>query len=593
MAEAEALLGVNCSLLGRRWLERPCDDAQLRNMTQRGLPEILARVLAARKVRAEESDVHLEPRLRDLMPDPSTLEDMDAAVDCFCRAIKDGRKIGIIADYDADGASSCALVKRYLAALGKTAEVHVPDRKSEGYGPSPEAFGRLRDSGVKVVLLVDCGVSSPEALRAAWTMGLDTLIFDHHACLEGPLPQACAVINPSRPDDRSGLGHLAAAGVVFLFLVACNRALRERGEFVNGNEPKLLKLLDLVALATICDVVPLVLLNRAFVRGGVSVLQNGGNPGLLALARKAGLEGNFNARDFGFALGPRVNAAGRIGNAKLAVRLLCTDDAQEAGELAARLDSLNQKRQEIELRMLDQATHQIEAAQRQHDPVVFAWDQSWNSGVIGIVANRIKERYRRTGVVMGKAVDAEDMRGSCRSVGRVDIGAIILEAVGKGVLAHGGGHRRAAGFTVKKEKIPDFFAFVQERAERAGEWEEKDYFLDGVLGLRAVDLEWHDLLERAGPYGKGNEAPSFAFASVKVVHSKLFGRDLKHVSCVLSGMDGARLPATAFHAALSPLGKVLSGAGDRLLHVAGHLEASEWRGKRRLRLLVGDVAQCG
>lgn len=592
MEDRAALLGVNCSLLGRRWLERRYDAEQLRAMTQHGISEILARVLAARKVKVEESATHLNPRLRDLMPNPSNLRQMDEAVDCFLNAIKKERKIGIYSDFDADGACSCAMLNRYLSTLGITAEFYIPVREREGFGPSKEGFELLRNRGVELVVLTDFGVSSPEEVMAAKEMGLDLLIFDHHKFVENFPVEACAVVNPRHPDDSSGLDYLASAGIVFLFLVACNRAIRNRRGFIDVCEPDLLSLLDLVALATICDVVPLVKLNRAFVRQGLSVFQNSGNLGLNALARKAGLEGEIGTRDFGFALGPRINAAGRVGNPELAVQLLCTHDAREAEVWAEKLHRLNQWRQEIESRVTAHAIKRIEAREGQHDPVLFVSDAHWHPGVIGIVASRLKERYRRTSVVVGSGVDADKLRGSCRSVASFDIGKVVLEAYEEGFLVNGGGHPMAAGFTIRKECLMDFQAFVQERAKQARVEEEKDYYLDGVMGMRAADLEKQDQLERGGPYGKDNEAPSFAFDSVRVVRSKIFGRDLNHVSCLLSGRDGARLSAMAFHVASSPVGEALSCTGDRRLHVAGQLEASQWRGRRRLRLLVEDVAEC-
>ena len=585
-AEAHALLGVNRSVLGRRWMARPCDDAQLRAMTQGGMSELLARILAGRGVRAEESDSYLEPRLRDLMPDPSCLADMETAVGCLLDAVACGRKIAVFADYDADGATSCALLQRYLGALGVEIRVYIPDRMLEGYGPSENAFAQLHGEGVETVLLVDCGANAHAPLEFAREKGLEVLVFDHHKCPEGDLPPARALVNPKRLDDDSGLDYLASAGVVFLFLVACNRALRARG----GKEPDLKGLLDLVALATICDMTPLVSLNRAFVRGGVRILQSGGNPGLRALAREAGVEGSIGAQAFGFMLGPRINAAGRIGRSDLASRLLFTDDTEEACALAMELSRLNRERQLIEAQVMEQAVRQVEARQGQHDSVVTAWDKRWHPGVVGIVANRLKERYWRASVVMGEGQEEGMLRGSCRSVTGFDMGEAVLAAVNGGILLSGGGHAMAAGFALEESRVEDFHAFLCEWCESAGANESEPYYLDGVLGLRAADVAAHDLLEKAGPYGKGNATPSFAFAGVRVVESRFIGKTQDHISCILSGEDGGSLRAMAFRAANTPMGDALWG--DRRLHVAGRLDASEWRGARRLRLLVEDVAEC-
>ena len=595
-AETTALLDVQRSLLGRCWLERPYDDGELRAMTQNGMSEILARVLAARGVRAENSESHLQPRLRDLMPDPFSLAGMEAAVECLLEALDAGKNIAIFADYDADGATSCALLQRYLRTLGAEARIHIPDRIEDGYGPNAATFKHLRDKGAELVILMDCGAVAHEPLQAARDMGLETLVFDHHLCSEGDMPPTRAMINPKRRDDQSGLDFLATAGVIFFFLVACNSALRQRGRFAAGDEPQLMPMLDLVALATICDVVPLTPLNRAFVRNGLWMLQNGGgNPGLLALAREAGVQlERIAARDLGFALGPRINAAGRVGKSELAARLLITDDAEEAVALALQTVRWNRERQKIEAQALTQAMRQIEK-QEQLDAVLFAWDREWHPGVIGIVASRLKDRYRRASVVIGRAGGPDGagrLRGSCRSIPGFDMGAMILAAVEQGILLHGGGHPMAAGFTIAEENLPAFRDFAQQHALRAGAGQAEAYYLDGVLGLRAVGLAEHELLQRAGPYGKENEEPRFAFASVRAVRGGLFGQGQNHVSCILSADDGASLRALAFHAATSPVGEALLNRSGRALHVAGRLEENSFRGERSLRLLVEDVAEC-
>ena len=586
-AESPALLGVGRSVLGRRWVARPCDDAQLRAMTQNGMPELLARILAGRGVRAEECDSYLEPRLRKLMPDPFCLADMEKAVEFLLDAVACGRKIAVFADYDADGATSCALLQRYLGALGVKIRVYIPDRMLEGYGPSEDAFAQLHKEGIEVVLLVDCGASAHAPLEFAKEKGLEVLVFDHHKCPEGDMPPARVLVNPKRLDDNSGLDYLASAGVVFLFLVACNRALRMRGR----EGPDLKRLLDLVALATICDMTPLILLNRAFVRGGVRILRDGGNPGLRALAREAGVEcKNIGAQAFGFVLGPRINAAGRIGRSDLAARLLFTDDPEEACALAIELSRLNRERQLIEAQVMEQAVRQVESRQGQRDSVITAWDKGWHPGVVGIVANRLKDRYWRASVVMGEGTEEGMLRGSCRSVVGFDMGEVILAAVNKGILLSGGGHAMAAGFSLEESRVEDFHAFLCKRCESAGANVSEPYYLDGVLGLRAADVAAHDLLEKAGPYGKGNATPNFAFAGVRVVQSRFIGQAQDHISCILSSEDGGSLRAMAFRATNTPMGDALSG--ERRLHVAGRLDASEWRGARRLRLLVEDVAEC-
>ena len=594
----DALLGVARSALGRRWLARPCDGEEQRAMMARGMPELLARVLAARGVTAAASDSHLEPRLRDLMPNPSCLTDMDEAVTCFLDAVENKRKIAILADYDVDGAASCALLQRYLRELGADkAEVRIPDRQNDGFGPSEDVFRELHAEGTEVVLLTDFGSIFVKELKVAADLGLKTLVFDHHACFaDGNLPPAHALVNPCRSENSpegKKLTCLSATGVVFFFLAACNRRLRDTGGKTEDALPDLFAFLDLVALATICDVMPLTPLNRALVRGGLWALRAGvGSQGLRMLARDAGVEGEVVARDFGFALGPRLNAAGRVGDGKLAARLLYTDDQEEATALAYRLGELNRVRQEIEADVSEQARRQVEARQGQRDAVLLAWDAEWHPGVVGIVAARLRERYHRAAMVAGRGVNGL-LRGSCRSVPDFDMGALIHAAVDAGILDSGGGHPMAAGFSAAEEKMSELHAFALDWATRKGAGEARDYHLDGIMGLRAASLTNHDLLERAGPYGKGNEPPRFAFPSLRVARAGLVGRGGEHVSCILTSEDGGGLPAFAFHAADTALGEMLVNhrASSPPLHVAGVLEASRFRGVRRLRLRVEDVAE--
>lgn len=594
----DALLGVARSALGRRWLARPYDGEEQRAMMGRGMSELLARVLAAREVTAGTCDSHLEPRLRDLMPDPSCLTDMDEAVSCFLDAVERKRKIAILADYDADGAASCALLQRYLRALGaEEARVYIPLRE-KGFGPNEDAFRRLHAEGIEVVLLADFGTIAVKMLQYAADLGLETLIFDHHVCrADKELPPARALVNPRRDElfegDGKGLTCLAATGVVFFFLAACNRRLRETGGKTGESLPDLFAFLDLVALATICDMMPLTPLNRALVRGGLWALRAGvGSRGLRMLARDAGVEGEVVARDFGFGIGPRLNAAGRLGDGRLAARLLFTDDKEEAAALTYELGELNRARQEIEVGVSEQARRQVETRQGQRDAVLLAWDVEWHPGVVGIVAARLRERYHRAAMVVGRG-ECGLLRGSCRSVPDFDMGKMIHAAVDAGILNGGGGHPMAAGFTVAEENISALHDFALDWAARKGAGDARNYLLDGVLGLRAASLTNHDLLEKAGPYGKGNEPPRFAFPSLRVVRADLVGRGGEHISCILTSEDGGRLPAFAFHAVDTALGEALlnHGANRPPLHVAGVLEASRFRGARRLRLRVEDVAE--
>lgn len=583
----DVLLGVTSSVLGRRWRLRTTDEAAILALTRLvGVSDAVARVLAGRGIDAAAAPRFLQPTLRDLMPDPSALADMDRAAARIVAAIEAGEGIAIFGDYDVDGATASALLHRFFRAVGVAPTVYIPDRMKEGYGPNAPALLALKNAGARVAITVDCGIVAFDALAAAKGAGLDVIVIDHHKA-EPTLPAAAAVVNPNRLDDASGQGHLAAVGVAFLLVVAVNRALRAAGRYRDRAEPDLRQWLDIVALGTVCDVVPLTGLNRAFVVQGLKVLAQGANPGMAALARVARLDGRPSAYHLGFLLGPRVNAGGRVGEASMGTRLLATDDADEAAALALRLDEFNAARKEIEAAVLADAIEQAETTARPEDPVVVAVGAAWHPGVIGIVAGRLKERYDRPVCVI--AVDGGIGKGSGRSIPGVDLGRAVLAARDAGLLVNGGGHPMAAGLTVAEAAIPAFVAFLQDEVRRqlAGDRLAPVLALDGALAVPAVTPALVEELSAVAPFGAGNDEPRFAVVGAQVAKADVVGAG--HVRCFLSG-NGGRLKAIAFKSADSELGHLLLNARGRTLHLAGTVRADTWQGRNEVQFCIDDAA---
>ncbi len=596
-AEPAPFLGVAASARGFVWRERLTADAQplAASISQRhGLPELLGRVLAARGIAPDDVPNVLSPTLKALMPDPSSLRDMDAAGKRIADAIEARQPVALFGDYDVDGAASSALLARYLAHHGLKARIYIPDRLFEGYGPNPAAIEGLVRDGARLIVTVDCGTTSHEPLACAAELGCDVVVIDHHQA-DDRLPAVCALVNPNRQDDISGLGHLCAAGVTFLVLVAVTRELRRRGYYAKGlAEPDLMSELDLVALATVADVVPLTGLNRAYVAQGLQVMRWRKNIGLKALSDAAGLNEAPTPYHLGFILGPRINAGGRIGDAGLGSRLLAGEDEMEAARIAVLLDRLNKERRALEKEMLEEALAEADAAvtARPDLPFLMVGSHAWHKGIVGLVASRLVERFRRPACVIAWEGDSEDCdgTGSLRSLAGADIGSAVREAVAAGHLVKGGGHAMAAGLTVKRAKLASVQQFLEAKlAASVGEARTRaDLAVDGALTLAGVTDELFDLVERVGPFGQSNPSPRFAFPATHVRFAKLVGEN--HVRCVLEGQDGARLEAVAFRAAGEPLGELLMGTGGLPVHIAGHLKRSSWGGRERIELMIEDAA---
>ena len=585
----DGFLGVERSASGKRWRRRLGDDRAGLGLAQRlQVPELVGRVLAARGVTADGAEDFLNPTLKVLLPDPSRLRDMDRAAERIAAAVMAGERIAVFGDYDVDGATSSALLHRFIEAAGGPApRIYIPDRMAEGYGPNAPALRALAGEGVRLVVTVDCGTTAHEPLAAAADAGLEIIVVDHHVA-EPHLPDAFAVINPNRLDDGSNSGQLAAVGVAFLLVVAVNRRLRHAGWFTAARAaPDLMQWLDLVALGTVCDVVPLTGVNRALVTQGLKIMSRRQNVGLTALLDIAGLDEPPGTYHAGFLVGPRVNAGGRVGEAGLGAEILSTEDPA-AAEMARRLDGYNTERRAIEATVLDQALAQVADA-ADEGPLILAAAADWHPGVIGIVASRLKDRHDRPACVVSLADGIG--KGSGRSVPGIDLGAAVIAARQADLLVNGGGHAMAAGFTVRESDLPALREFLTERiaAQCPPGGLVPSLGFDGAVTVGGATLDLVGDLERVGPFGAGNVEPRFAVPSARIVRADVVGRD--HVRCVVTDQGGGRLKAIAFRAADTPRGEALLQAAGQPLHIGGRLRRDTWQDREDVQLIVDDVAR--
>ncbi|MDR6819020.1 single-stranded-DNA-specific exonuclease [Neorhizobium sp. 2083] len=588
-----AFLGVERSAGDQRWVSRLDQAAQNRALAiaqVHGIPDLVARVLAGRGVTLDDAPAFLDPTIRSLMPDPYTLTDCEKAVNRLAEAIAGREKVAIFGDYDVDGASSSALLYRFLRHFGVEAEIYIPDRIFEGYGPNPTAIRQLIANGASLIVTVDCGSTSHDALAAAREEGCDVVVIDHHQ-LGHELPPCLALVNPNREDDLSGQGHLCAAGVVFLVLVAAARHLREIGD-PRARSLDLLAWLDIVALATVCDVVPLKGLNRAYVVKGLIAARHMGNAGLAALFRKAGLGGPVTPYHFGFLIGPRINAGGRIGDAALGSRLLTLEDPIEAEVIAGRLDELNRERQAMEAAMLAEAEAEVlaEYGNGEGANVIVTARDKWHPGIVGLIAARLKEKFKRPAFAIAFDPSGKGT-GSGRSINGFDMGRMVREAVDAGLLVKGGGHAMAAGLTVERSNLGRLRAFFEEMAGEGVPALVANHVLkiDGALSASGATLELFDQLEQAGPYGSGHSQPVFAIPAHRLKDARLVGT--AHIKVTLEAADGSRLEGIAFRAAETPLGNMLLNSRGAQIHAAGCLSADQWQGTRRMQLRLLDAVK--
>lgn len=549
------------------------------------MPEPVARLLLARGLSAAEAPSYLAPRLRDLMPDPDVMADAEAAAERVADAVVAGETIGVFGDYDVDGTASTALLVSLLRGLGAEVLHAVPDRFRDGYGPNIAAFRRLTGQGARLIVCVDCGTAAHEPI-AAIAPEADVVVLDHHA-VTSSLPPARAVVNPNRPDDESRLGHLCAAGVSFLTAVAIVRRLRTRGWFLHRREPDLLSLLDLVAIATVCDVVPMLGLNRAFVDRGLARIAQAPRPGFAALGEIAGLKRGIDVQALGFALGPRLNAAGRLADADLGVRLLLADDGATAAGLATRLDQLNRERQAIERAALTEALDDAEAQAARGLPLILVASAAWHEGVVGIVAGRLRERLHRPAFVF--SITEGVAKGSGRSVPGVHLGTLVRRGIEAGLARKGGGHALAAGITADAASLPALHAALCAGCADAPPPGPPPLELAGMLTPEGADHRLADTISRLGPFGVGNEEPLFAASGV-LGHAGLMGRDGATLGLSLEGEGGATLRAVMFRAEDNPVAAGLLGARGRSVRLAGRLRRDDFRGGDAVCLYVADAA---
>lgn len=578
------------SLSGNIWEIAYTDDRVAETIKQRtGVAFIVAKILSSRGITADNVELFLNPKLQNLMPNPSCLKDMDKAAIRIAQAIKANEKIGIIGDYDVDGATSSSVLRKFLEFFGLSVKVHIPDRE-EGYGPSNQAFEEFATNDIKLVVTTDCGTSAFEILDNASRQGFDIIVLDHHEA-EVKLPKVLAVVNPKRLDENNDypyLKYLAAVGVVFMAVVAINRELKNMGYYEDHKAPDLLSLLDLVALGTVCDVVPLLGLNRAYVKQGLKIMALRQNLGLRALSDIAKINESPNTYHLGFILGPRINAGGRVGDSSIGNKLLCSKNEEEAKKLAEELNQFNIDRKEIENYVLTQAIEILEGTPQEY-PIAFVTGTDWHQGVIGIVAGKLKERYNVPSFVM--SIEADEVKGSARSIAGVDLGALVIAAKEKGLLTKGGGHTMAAGFSLTEDKIEEFKQFVGEyvKSKLGAEKIVPVINIDGIISLAGANDNLADCLEQLEPFGASNPEPRLVIEDVKIVRPTIIGSG--HVKCILASELGYSLKAIAFRCTDTDMGvAMLNSTGERY-NVAGTLRKDTWQGKTSLQFIIEDIMQ--
>lgn len=578
----------NISLGGNVWKTATVDDGLVERMALAyNLPLFLARLLCVRNVAFNEVNNFINPKVQNLMPDPYVLKDMQKAAERVASAVINKEKIAIIGDYDVDGATSTSELTRFFRSVGINPQIHIPSRE-EGYGPSDLAFAEFKAADTGLVITIDCGTTAFDVLNRAAKNGFEIIVIDHHEA-ETILPSVYAVINPKRLDEDNQypyLAYMSAVGVGFMFLVALNRELRNRGFYQNQPATNLMNLLDLVALGTVCDVVPLLGLNRAYVRQGLKIMTKQQNVGLKNLLKTAAVESAPSSYHLGFVLGPRINACGRVGDASLGSRLLCSENETEAQMLAEKFNQLNAERKDIENYVLLQAIEQVESKEQEY-PIAFAYGSDWHQGVIGIVAGKLKERYNVPAFVM--SIEADEVKGSARSIEGVDLGSLIIAAKEKGVITAGGGHIMAAGFSLKEEQIPEFKKFVGNYVEnRLGKEKITPVLnIDLAVSLNGVTEEFADSLALLEPFGAGNPEPLILLKNVSINKARLVGSG--HISCFLGSSLGGSLKAIAFRCADNNLGQAMLNNQNCLFDVVGQIKTDVWQGRKTIQMIITDL----
>lgn len=576
------------SVSGKNWLFKKFDTSDITKFSEYySLTEIVAKLLSIRKKNIDNINLFLNPKIKNLLPNPLHLKDMKNAVDRAYSGIIKGEIIGIFGDYDVDGATSTALLTRYFLSINQKVQTYIPDRQKEGYGPNIYGFNALINQGAKIIFTVDCGTSAFEPIKIAQDLNIDVIVLDHHQS-DIKLPNACAIINPNRYDDNSGLNYLCAAGVCFVFLVALNKKLRDVDWFKKNkiNEPNILNFLDLVSLGTVCDVVPLIGLNRAIVKQGLKIIKQRSNLGLKTLYDLCKIKSQPTTFDLGFVLGPRINAGGRVGKASHGAELLISDDPQKTYKIAIDLDKSNKERQSIELMLSEQVNYEVK--KYHNHPVLVMSGNHWHEGIIGIVASRIKEKYNKPTILI--SLNKKIGKGSARSVIGFDMGSQIIKAVQSDILEKGGGHKMAGGFTLKEEKIPMFRDFLIKNFEKSltDYSKNSNLYLDTTIAPSALNEKFFKEVNYLAPFGPGNSEPNFLIEDIKIISSNKIGSN--HIMCILGGKDGSTFKAFAWNAINSPLEPFLNDKNKKRINIAGKMRLNEWKGKKNIDFIIEDIS---
>jgi len=576
------------SVSGKNWILKDFIQKDILYLKENfNLDEITSKLLSIRKIKKHDISSFLNPSIKNFLPNPDNLIDMKKSTLRSLSAINNNEKIGIFGDYDVDGATSTALLGKYFSELKLTYEIYIPDRKKEGYGPSVKSFKELIKNGVKIIFTVDCGTLSFEAINYAKENNIDVIVLDHHQS-EINLPKAFSVVNPNRLDDKSNLQYLCAAGVTFMFLISMNRELRLNEWFKKNQikEPDLIHYLDLVSLGTVCDVVPLIGLNRAIVKQGLKILKYKKNLGLKTLLDICKIETNPSIYHLGFMLGPRINAGGRVGKCSHGANLLLDTDPKNAFKLASELDQYNKERQILEKDLLQKILNETKDYSK--DPVLVLSGKHWHEGVIGIVAARLKDKFNKPVIII--SIEEKIGKASARSIVGFDIGSIIIAATQKKILIKGGGHKMAGGFSIKVENIEKFKDFIFRKFKNINEdiTSEKPLFLDSIISPSALNLEFYNRVNLLAPFGSGNAEPKFIIENLQTVNGKIVGE--KHIKSVLIGKDGSPIKTIAFNAVDNDLGAYLLKKNNKLFNIAGKLSLNEWKGQSNVEFIIDDIS---
>ena len=576
------------SVSGKNWVFKEYSPLDIEKYSQDfALNSIVAKLLSIRKKNIDNIDLFLNPTIKNLIPNPSILKDMNKATERTYECIKNNAKIGIFGDYDVDGATSTALLKLYFKAIEQKTFTYIPDRKKEGYGPTKEGFNSLIDLGAKIIFTVDCGTLSFDPIKKAQDKNIDIIVLDHHQS-DIKLPEACAIVNPNRYDDTSNLNYLCAAGVCFMFLVGLNKKLRENDWFNNNkiSEPNILSFLDLVSLGTVCDVVPLIGLNRAIVKQGLKIIKKRSNLGLKTLYDLCKIESNPTTYDLGYILGPRINAGGRVGKSSHGADLLSSTNAQKAYQLATDLNKSNEERKSIELLLSKKINSEIE--QNLKDPVIILAGKDWHEGIIGIVASRIKEKYNKPTFLI--SLSSGIGKGSARSIVGFDIGSVIIKAVQLNILIKGGGHKMAGGFSLNSENIPQLKEFIIKEFKKTSLTTSKklNLYLDSIITPTSLNEIFFDEINNLSPFGSGNNEPKFVLENLKVISSKIVGDN--HIKTVLIGSDGTIIKTIAFNAKNTNLEIYLNKKNKKKFNIAGKMKINDWKGEKKIEFEIEDIS---